>query len=779
MSDITLRGTKGSPLTNQEVDDNFDNLNTEKLQSGDTAASLTISSADINGGTIDGAVIGGTTAAAGSFTNITVSGTVDGRDVATDGTKLDGIEALADVTDTTNVTAAGALMDSELTNITAVKALDQGVATTDSPSFAGLTATTADINGGTIDGTVIGATTTAAGSFTSVTASGEIAANGGIALGDNDKATFGAGDHLQIYSDGTNGIIQENTGGSLYIAGADTHIMNSDFTEYYISAFENGAVWLRHDNSLKLSTTATGIDITGTATMGGLVIATSVADTGVDLTLNGNKSTNGGIGSIIFENAGDSVGMIRSNRASANDAADMLFYTQATGGANSKRQTIASNGDISFFEDQGVTPKFFWDASAESLGIGTSSPTSGGGLTLSSSTTAQGFIDFKNTVDGDSGFIGNAKALVVGGTTNQLGVRGGTSGIAFSVASAQAMLIDSSGALITKPAAGVGAVFNEDGVDSDFRVESDSNTHMLFVDGGNNAVGIGMASPTQALSIGGGLTVTASATLPSAIGSMTFSYEAPVNRMYIGDGSGYGLAISKRASSTTTNLLTLSDNGSLQTYPSAGQNAVFNEDGVDSDFRVESDGNANMLWVDASANAVNIGSIKVAVYAADTNSGYIADGGNVGIRFSQPGVDDIVPCATTGADRDNGINFGSAGARWGTIFAATGTIDTSDQNEKQDIAELSEAEQRVAVAAKGLLRKFRWKDSVAEKGDAARTHVGIMAQDLQAAFAAEGLDASDYAMWCSDTWIDKETGEERTRLGVRYSELLAFIISAI
>jgi hypothetical protein len=42
--------------------------------------------------------------------NITVGGTVDGRDVATDGTKLDGIEALADVTDTANVTSAGAAM---------------------------------------------------------------------------------------------------------------------------------------------------------------------------------------------------------------------------------------------------------------------------------------------------------------------------------------------------------------------------------------------------------------------------------------------------------------------------------------------------------------------------------------------------------------------------------------------------------------------------------------------------------------------------------------------
>jgi len=101
----------------------------------------------IAGGIVDNLIIGGTHPAAGNFTslgatgNITVNGTVDGRDVATDGTKLDGIETLADVTDTVNVTAAGALMDSELTNITAIKALNQGVATTDSPVFVGITAT--------------------------------------------------------------------------------------------------------------------------------------------------------------------------------------------------------------------------------------------------------------------------------------------------------------------------------------------------------------------------------------------------------------------------------------------------------------------------------------------------------------------------------------------------------------------------------------------------------------------------------------------------------------
>ena len=144
--------------------------------------SLVADTADINGGTIDGTVIGGTTAAAGSFTNITVSGTVDGRDVATDGTKLDGIEALADVTDTANVTAAGALMDSEVTNLADVKAFDpadyataaQGsladTALQDGDTVSSLTLTTTDINGGTIDGAVVGGTTAAAGTFTALAA---------------------------------------------------------------------------------------------------------------------------------------------------------------------------------------------------------------------------------------------------------------------------------------------------------------------------------------------------------------------------------------------------------------------------------------------------------------------------------------------------------------------------------------------------------------------------------------------------------------------------------
>lgn len=54
MSTIVTRSVKGSPLTHNEVDANFNNLNTDKIQSGNTVAALTITSATINGGAITG-----------------------------------------------------------------------------------------------------------------------------------------------------------------------------------------------------------------------------------------------------------------------------------------------------------------------------------------------------------------------------------------------------------------------------------------------------------------------------------------------------------------------------------------------------------------------------------------------------------------------------------------------------------------------------------------------------------------------------------------------------
>jgi len=172
----------------------------------------------------------------------------------------------------------------------------------------------------------------------------------------------------------------------------------------------------------------------------------------------------------------------------------------------------------------------------------------------------------------------------------------------------------------------------------------------------------------------------------------------------------------------------------------------------------------------------------------DGGAGFI-DGasGDTGLKFE--GLH-IRP-RDNGADVDNSVDLGNSSFRFDDIFATNSTINTSDQNEKQDIASATAKELNVAKKLSALFKTFRWKDKVQEKGDKARTHTGIVAQEIQSAFSAEGLDASNYALFTSDTWYEKdneiyETKEEapkdateKTRLGVRYPELFSFIFSSI
>jgi hypothetical protein len=128
---------------------------------------------------------------------------------------------------------------------------------------------------------------------------------------------------------------------------------------------------------------------------------------------------------------------------------------------------------------------------------------------------------------------------------------------------------------------------------------------------------------------------------------------------------------------------------------------------------------------------------------------------------------------------------------------SSGTSTTSDGREKRNIEELNEAELRVATRCKSLLRKYQRTEALELKGDDARLHFGIIAQDLEEAFAAEGLDANRYAMFLEDTWyVTEEDGEiypvleavpeelredaiQKSLKGIRYEQLLAFIIAAI
>ena len=158
-----------------------------------------------------------------------------------------------------------------------------------------------------------------------------------------------------------------------------------------------------------------------------------------------------------------------------------------------------------------------------------------------------------------------------------------------------------------------------------------------------------------------------------------------------------------------------------------------------------------------------------------------------GLRF---GNKQILPTNHSGTISDNDTDLGDVSFRFDDIYATNGTIQTSDENEKQNIASLTSAEITAATAISKLFKTFKWKDKVAAKGDNARTHTGVVAQQVQTAMSDAGLDASKYAFWCSNTWWTKdndhydtkdeapEGATEHTRMGVRYPELLAFIGAA-
>ena len=203
-----------------------------------------------------------------------------------------------------------------------------------------------------------------------LTTSGDLTVNGEVAadlsFGDNVKAKFGASDDLQIYHDGSNSYIDDAGSGRLNIRTNDLRI--EKYTGETIAKFiADGAVELNYNDVKKLATTSTGIDVTGTVTADGL-------------TVDGNASVDG---ALTFTNQGVVNAYINSeegfyfNVDSNNDQSTervIQFGANATDSSGKKIALFQEGGDISFYEDTGTTAKFFWDASAESLGIGTSSP---------------------------------------------------------------------------------------------------------------------------------------------------------------------------------------------------------------------------------------------------------------------------------------------------------------------------------------------------------------------------------------------------------------------
>ena len=208
-----------------------------------------------------------------------------------------------------------------------------------------------------------------------------------ISFGDNVKATFGAGDDLQIFHTGSYSAIKDVGTGALFIGGDNyVDIGNGNLSQTRARFYDN-TVELRSGGSTKLATTPTGIDVTGTATMDGLTVDGSSKFSGsVDESSSGGLSLKLGLIDASISNSTDAFVGVHDTGGLGGLAGDLLLVPRSSTGVDNSirlfsgqttpklRQNIAGNGDISFYEDTGTTPKFFWDASAESLGIGTTSP---------------------------------------------------------------------------------------------------------------------------------------------------------------------------------------------------------------------------------------------------------------------------------------------------------------------------------------------------------------------------------------------------------------------
>jgi|13_taG_2_1085334.scaffolds.fasta_scaffold29430_2 hypothetical protein len=284
-------------------------------------------------------------------------------------------------------------------------------------------------------------------------------------------------------------------------------------------------------------------------------------------------------------------------------------------------------------------------------------------------------------------------------------------------------------------------VVNEGGADVDFRVEGDTDTDLISTNAALGTLGIGQPGPsTFKVSVDGGT-----------------DKENIVNLEATNAGGGVAAFIRNASTTGISSILQLVSKGST-TLTSA-----LNLD-------LKSDvGSAEYFQI--SFNTEDLSAFRFE--NSDNGSSALASGA-------------FFPASTGQQD------LGKTGERWDDVWSA-GTFNGSDQNLKQDIEDLNDAEKRVAVKCKGLIKKYRMKDAVAKKGNDARIHVGVIAQELQAAFESEGLDAFRYSMIGKDTWWEKmdENGQRLvnyketpgytkvTQMSVRYNELLAFIISAM
>jgi len=397
--------------------------------------------------------------------------------------------------------------------------------------------------------------------------------------------------------------------------------MSTPSNALYLSTYDTGGVSLYHNGVKKFDTTATGIDVTGTVNADGLNIQ------------------NGSNAGITFDVSTNYSPVIKGSQSVSD------LYLEAVGGGGFRVSTtdkprlfIQNNGDISFYEDTGTTAKFFWDASAENLGIGGVPATNASTLQITDDATTSNNLQLTL-----AGSTNTNKQMILGFDTTA-----DKSFITSQIAgSAQKPLI------INASAVGIGTS-SSTSLSTKLNVLNDASI-ITQVSSPNNTDG-------GALSLGAtGLTGTATQAKVQAhrkgnqnTGELSFSTAtgSSIEEAMRIDSSGN--LIVGGLSSGANNATTLYSNGLIISRSSDTGGVIV------ADRDVALDGTI----IDFRKQNAPVGSIGV-------NGGrpYLTNPTYGGLR-----VDDyrVNPATTSGANWDNALDLGSGGTRWKDLHLSGG-----------------------------------------------------------------------------------------------------------
>ena len=381
----------------------------------------------------------------------------------------------------------------------------------------------------------------------------DIVLSNDMSVADNGKVQLGAGNDLQIYHDAGHSRIVDAGTGNLRIQADDLRLQSADGVNNYITADNGGAATLYHNALAKLATTSTGIDVTGNATFGdngkaifgttsdGLQIYNeSSGDKRIVESGNGNLKIQGdnlylqnsaGTENHIIALTDSSVSLMFNNEsrlATVSGGVEVTGYIDPDYKRPNSPGAQTSNNNGHWWK-LGTVSGFYGSQSLEITLYGTQSYSSSSNIAgkttlLARANNAVSTIEatFWSETMGNDG-IQSAAWINTANNQFDIYVQVGTFfGLESTVVTSAIWTPNlSNTGSNSQPASsvvferlyyfqlGVGdkrlvhgsseTVINESGLNKDFRVESDSNTHMLFVDGGNNRVGLGTASPAQPL----------------------------------------------------------------------------------------------------------------------------------------------------------------------------------------------------------------------------------------------------------------------------------------